>query len=131
MKIAFITDDGRTISAHFGRARYYAVLTVENGQVVARELRPKLGHAQFSAQESPGAHTGPHGTDPASQSRHAGMAEAIRDCETLVCGGMGYGAYQAMRELGIKPVVTDEVEIEVALRAYLEGHLEDHTERLH
>ncbi|MBC7256018.1 MAG: dinitrogenase iron-molybdenum cofactor biosynthesis protein [Chloroflexi bacterium] len=131
MRIAFITDDGRTISAHFGRARYYAVLTVENGQIVERELRPKPGHAQFSAQESHGAHDGPHGTDPASQSRHTSMAEAIRDCEALICGGMGYGAYQAMRELGIKPVVTDEVEIEAALRAYLEGHLEDHTERLH
>lgn len=62
MKIAFITDDDRTISAHFGRARYYAVLTVEDGKVTAREQRPKLGHAQFSAQESPDAHGEAYGT---------------------------------------------------------------------
>jgi hypothetical protein len=30
--IAVISDDGRTVSQHFGRARYYVVLTVENGQ---------------------------------------------------------------------------------------------------
>ena len=41
MKIAIATDDGQTISAHFGRARAYAVLTVRDGVVIERELRPK------------------------------------------------------------------------------------------
>ena len=31
MKIAAITDDGTTISQHFGRAPYYVVVTVEAG----------------------------------------------------------------------------------------------------
>ena len=30
MKIAVVTDDGKTICQHFGRALYYAVVTVEN-----------------------------------------------------------------------------------------------------
>ena len=47
MKIAAITDDGVTISQHFGRAPYYLVYTVEDGEIVDRELREKLGHAQF------------------------------------------------------------------------------------
>ncbi len=29
MKIAIITDDGKTICQHFGRANFYAVLTLE------------------------------------------------------------------------------------------------------
>ena len=41
MKIAAITDDGKTISLHFGRAQQYLVATVENGQIVNRELRDK------------------------------------------------------------------------------------------
>ncbi|MEZ4519318.1 MAG: NifB/NifX family molybdenum-iron cluster-binding protein [Chloroflexota bacterium] len=36
-KIAFPTDDGQTISRHFGRAARFLVLTVEDGQVVVRE----------------------------------------------------------------------------------------------
>ena len=131
MKIACITDDGQTISAHFGRAPYYAVLTVENGQVTAREMRSKMGHSQFTAEshvETPGAR---HGTDPASQSRHTSMAEAIKDCEVLICRGMGYGAYQSMAEYGIKPVVTDLETIDAAVQAYLEGRLVDHPEKLH
>nr|WP_135481193.1 NifB/NifX family molybdenum-iron cluster-binding protein [Candidatus Chloroploca mongolica] len=41
VKIAAVTNDGRTISAHFGRARQYLVVTVEDGAVVAREVRDK------------------------------------------------------------------------------------------
>ncbi len=41
MKIALITDDGKSISQHFGRAPYYLVVTLEDGKEVNRELRPK------------------------------------------------------------------------------------------
>ena len=131
MKIACVTEDGRTISAHFGRAPYYAVLTVEDGQVVGREMRDKLGHQHFSSQphaESPGVR---HGTDPASHNRHASMAEEISDCEVLLCRGMGYGAYQSMQQLGITPLVTDVDDIDAAVQAYVEGRLQDHPEKLH
>jgi predicted Fe-Mo cluster-binding NifX family protein len=132
MKIAVITDDGQTISQHFGRARYYLVATVENGQVVQREMRDKLGHAQFASQEH-GEHTAgtPHGFDPASHNRHASMANTIADCEALICGGMGAGAYESMRQLNIRPVVTDLRQVDAALEAYLSGSLQDRTELLH
>ncbi len=131
MKIACITEDGRTISAHFGRAPYYAVLTVENGQVIARELRDKLGHQQFGAEEHREAPGVRHGTDPSSHDRHRSMAAAIADCQVLLCRGMGYGAYQSMQQLGITPVVTEVVEIEAAVLAYISGDLQDHPEKLH
>jgi predicted Fe-Mo cluster-binding NifX family protein len=130
-KIACITDDGRTISQHFGRALHYAVLTIDDGQVVARELRDKLGHQQFSAQEEEEVPGQRHGTDAASHDKHVGMAQAIQDCEVLLCRGMGYGAYQSMQQVGIRPVVTNEVEIDAAVQAYIEGRLEDHPEKLH
>jgi len=31
LKIAVITEDGKTISKHFGRAPYYMIVTIENG----------------------------------------------------------------------------------------------------
>ncbi|MBC7234531.1 MAG: dinitrogenase iron-molybdenum cofactor biosynthesis protein [Chloroflexi bacterium] len=131
MKIACITDDGRSISAHFGRAPYYAVLTVEEGRVVGREMRDKLGHQQFGAQEHGEVPGMRHGTDPASHNRHQSMAQAIADCQVLLCRGMGYGAYQSMQALGITPIVTDIVDIDSAVQAYIEGRLEDHPEKLH
>ena len=132
MKIAAITDDGQTISQHFGRARYYLVVTVEKGEILDRQLRDKLGHAHFSNEPHPGEQPGqPHGFDPVSQNRHMQMAEAIGDCQALLCGGMGAGAYESMRERWIKPVVTDLSEIDDAVRAYLAGTLTDHVEKLH
>ena len=131
MKVACITDDGLTISPHFGRAESYAVLTVEGGEIVGRELRPKLGHQQFGAQESHQDAHGRSGTSSASHDKHVSMAQAISDCEALLCRGMGYGAYQSMQSLGIRPVVTNETEIDAATLAYAEGRLSDHPEKLH
>jgi predicted Fe-Mo cluster-binding NifX family protein len=59
------------------------------------------------------------------------MAEAIADCQALLCGGMGAGAYQSMVERGIKPVVTEITDIEEAVMAYIEGRIVDRTDRLH
>jgi predicted Fe-Mo cluster-binding NifX family protein len=132
MNIAAITDDGKTISQHFGRAPYYLVVTVENGQIIGRELRNKLGHAHFVNQShGPDRPGQPHGIDTASHNKHIQMSEAIADCEALLCGGMGMGAYESMRALGIRPVVTDIAVIDEAVMAYIEGYISDQIERLH
>ena len=132
IKIAVITDDGSTISQHFGRAIYYLVASVENGQIVQRELRKKLGHAHFVDQphtvEQPGQ---PHGMDAASHNRHLQMAETIADCEALLCRGMGRGAYESMKARGIRPVVTDIAAIDEAVMAYVKGTIVDRVEKLH
>jgi predicted Fe-Mo cluster-binding NifX family protein len=131
-KVAAITVDGKTISQHFGRAQYYLVATVENGQIVNRELRNKLGHTHFMdqphAEEQPGQ---PHGMDSASHNKHMQMAEAITDCQALLCRGMGMGAYESMKSFGIRPVVTDIANIDDAVMAYVGGNIVDQIERLH
>jgi predicted Fe-Mo cluster-binding NifX family protein len=135
MKIAVITEDNVHVSQHFGRAPYYAVITVENGTVTGEEKREKASHQHFSGQEHPGHHEHPageaHGHDPVSQGRHAQMAAVISDCQILVCGGMGRGAYESMRASNLIPIVTDVPDIETAVKKYLEGTLVDQVERLH
>jgi predicted Fe-Mo cluster-binding NifX family protein len=132
MKIAAITDDGKTISQHFGRAGHYLVATVEDGQIVARELREKLGHAHFSDQPHEAGKPGqPHGFSPQEQDRHTQMAQAIMDCQALLCRGMGAGAYYSMQQAGIIPVVTDIASIDEAVLAYASGKIVNHTDRLH
>lgn len=145
MRVAAITDDGVTISQHFGRAPYYLVYTIENGTVVDREMREKMGHAQFV--NEPGLeehghdhehdHGHQHGSEtrhgygPAADSRHARMAAAITDCEALLCRGMGWGAYESMKQNGITPIVTDIRDVETAMQAYIDGSIEDLTDKLH
>jgi predicted Fe-Mo cluster-binding NifX family protein len=130
MKIAVVTDDGKMISQHFGRAVHYLVLTVEDGKITRRELRDKPGHHQFAAGEH-GEHHQHHGSDPAAQARHTSMAQPISDCTVLISGGMGGGAYENLRQMHIEPVITDEADVDAAVSAYLAGTLKNLIERLH
>jgi len=132
MKIAAISDDGVHISQHFGRAPYYVVVTVEGGEIVASETRPKAGHQTFAAQGHPRLAPGErHGYDPGSQAKHQSMAETIVDCEVLIAGGMGWGAYESLKGYGIRPIVTDVGDIREAVLRYIDGNLPDLMERLH
>lgn len=133
MKIAAVTDDGRVISRHFGRATHYMVITVEDGKIIHREMREKPGHAQFRGeagahQEDPG---GRHGYGSAADHRHGRMAETIADCEAVLSRGMGMGAYETMKTRRIRPVVTDISDIDEAALSYAKGDIVDHIEKLH
>jgi len=137
VRIAIATDDGRTIGRHFGRARMYAVLTVQDGSVTSRQLRDKSAPHWLTpdpahgapASDEPG--TSEHGTDPASAAKHAGMFESIVDCDCLIAGGMGRGAYDHATAAGIRPIVTSLQDIDQAAVDCAAGRLVDESERLH
>ncbi|MCX6382963.1 MAG: NifB/NifX family molybdenum-iron cluster-binding protein [Actinobacteria bacterium] len=133
MKIAFVSEDGNTISQHFGRAPFYIILTIENGKIIAREKRDKIGHNQFigNLTESHDGDARGHGYGADAQDKHSRMAATIADCEVLVAGGMGSGAYESMKQAGIKPIITDMINIDEAAQAYIDNRLKDHTEMLH
>jgi predicted Fe-Mo cluster-binding NifX family protein len=59
------------------------------------------------------------------------MAATIADCEVLLCRGMGAGAYESMKQAGIRPIVTDIPNIDEAVQTYLKGEIVDRTDRLH
>jgi predicted Fe-Mo cluster-binding NifX family protein len=132
VKLAAITDDGKTLSRHFGRARYFLVVTVEEGKIVGQELRPKTGHHSLEPHEAT-AHEnpGPHGFDPASRGRHAEMLAAIADCQAVLAGGMGQGMYLNLQQVGIRPVLTELRDIPEAFRTFVEGRLAERPERVH
>ncbi len=132
MKIAVVSDDGETISRHFGRAQFYVVIEVDDGEAVARETRPKVGHSTFAnhGHESHGPQN-PRGTGHGSQAKHQAMAETISDCEVLIAGRMGQGAFDSLEELGIEPVLTDVREITEAVTLFARGDLPNRIDLLH
>lgn len=113
MKIAFATEDGKTISAHFGKAPYYVVVEAVAGQAPARETRAKAHHDSH------------HGHD------HADMFASIADCQVLVVGGMGTPAHQAALAHGLQVIATDQRDIEAALQAYLNHTLQENPLLIH
>jgi len=137
MRIAVVTDDQVTISRHFGRAHYYLVVTVQDGQIVQQELRDKLGHDQFQHEEHDHDHEHEHhhehghGYGQHSQDKHSRMMANIGDCQILLAGGMGMGARASLEQNGVKPILTNVREIDGAVQAYLAGALEDQPILLH
>ena len=131
MKIAVISEDGNTISQHFGRAPLYVVVTVEDGEIVSKETRDKTGHHSFAGQHQDTAPGERHGYGAGAQSRHASMMESIADCQVLIAGGMGWGAYESLKSHNIEGVVTDIADIDEAVKLYLDGKLPNLMERLH
>ncbi|OGO68612.1 MAG: hypothetical protein A2Z37_17745 [Chloroflexi bacterium RBG_19FT_COMBO_62_14] len=132
MRVAVVTDDGKTVSSHFGRATHFLVATVEDGKIIGRELREKVGHGRFANEPHDAEPSGrPHGMGQHAQARHGQMLEPIADCEALLCGGMGYGAYENVKQRGIRPVVTEIPDVDQAVLAYAEGRIIDQIDRLH
>ena len=131
MKIAVVSDDETTISRHFGRAPYYIALTIEEGQIVGRETRAKAGHHTFGGCD---CHTAPgerHGLGQHSEAKHQMMADTIDDCDAVVAGGMGWGAFESLKAHGIEPVITDVRDVGEAALSYAGGTLPYLTDRLH
>ena len=122
MKIAVVTDDGKAISQHFGRAMYYGVYDVRSGKVEGKEIKPKVVHHREGEAQ---LHEHQEGY------KHSTMLSSIQDCEVLIARGMGRGAYEAIKQSGIKPIITDLIYVDEAVEAYIKGTLEDHPERLH
>jgi predicted Fe-Mo cluster-binding NifX family protein len=135
MKIAAVSDDGKTISQHFGRATQYIVVTTEGNKVISKEIRQKAGHAQFASQghheeHGCGCHE-VHGHQEGSQERHGAMAQSILDAKVLLAGGMGWGAYESLKSYNIEPVITDVKDIEQAVKLYLDAKLPNLMQKLH
>jgi len=125
MKIAIVSDNGTTISRHFGRASQYIVITVEEGREIAREIRAK---SDCHSQQHDGVAQDVHGqNDP----RHDTILAAISDCQVVIAGGMGAGMDQRLRAAGITPIRTRIPGIEIAIEKFIGGRLSDTIDLVH
>jgi len=133
MKIAIVSDDGRTISRHFGRAEKYVVVSLDRQAITGRKSFPKPDFCQSSyarhgrhAQREGGSGLGRH-----ARLNHEQLFANIRDCDVLVSGGMGRGAYLDIQSLGIRPIVTDITDIDTAIQAIVDDTIVDRVDQLH
>lgn len=137
MKIAVVTDDGKTVSKHFGRAAHFAVLSLDGGQVSGVEMRPNPGRDKLDMEAhelrrgSPGSVPDCHGAGAAGAAAHQAVATAIRDCEAVLAGGMSWASRECLAANGIRPILTDIADVQEAAQAYAAGTITDHTEWLH
>lgn len=132
MKIAAVTNDGRSISAHFGKARKYLIVTVEDGKVVNEELRDKSLCEHGGRDRSQDGALLLHAQQPAQPiNTHGSAADLITDCAVVLSRGMGQGMFYHLQQAGVRPVLTKTVSIDAAVEALLAGTLEEHPDLVH
>ncbi len=125
MKIAVVTNNGNVVSQHFGRAKFYAVYTVEDGKIITNELRERNAVHHYSHEHNhEHSHDHSHQADDVEhQLKHDAMAKELDDCQVLIAGGMGRSAYSRFFMHGLNVVLTDETNVEEAVKRYLTGNL--------
>ena len=101
MRIAVTYDQGQ-IFQHFGRTEAFKVYEVEDGKVVSSEIVDSNG------------------------SGHGALAGLLAQngIDVLICGGMGAGAQNALKEVGIELCTGAQGDADAAVEAYLKGELE-------
>ena len=117
MKIAVASSDGVSISRHFGRSRCFIVFQTSEDKITGREVRDNTWTAHARSLCADGHdHDEPHS--------HADIVNALRDCQAVLCYGMGHRAAEELQVGGIGAyVIEGELSPERAVQAFLDGKL--------
>jgi len=115
MKIAVPTQDGSSISQHFGRSRSFFVFEIDSKDIINRSIRDNKFTAHAKG-ECDGGHDHDHG--------HEDIVAALRDCHAVLCYGMGWRAAEDLKNGGIKAfVLREQMSPEEAVSHYINGEL--------
>ncbi len=124
IKIAFPTNDKKTIFPHIGRAKGFLIVEVLDGKVVREDYVPNTFTGGGKSCESESHHhTHSQNCSPFSK-RHNEITEKLAGVTTVIARGMGPGIQIRLQSAGIKPVITPEKDIDSAITKFIEGKLE-------
>jgi predicted Fe-Mo cluster-binding NifX family protein len=122
MKIGVPTNDGTSISEHFGRSAAFLIYAAEDGKITGCEVKRngmEHAHERGACDHNSPAHE-PHS--------HASIISSLAGCEVVICAGMGQGAAEALKAGGVKQIlVTDPGPAEQIVTAYLSGNIRPRT----
>ena len=123
MRIAVPTNDGVSISQHFGRSAGFLIFEAESGEIRSCVVKTNPAIHTHGEHACTGDHAeASHGSHGAHD--HSAMVSAIAGCEVVLCAGMGQRAVDALRQGGVREIVVAEPgPAESRVRDYLNGTL--------
>lgn len=113
VKIAIASDDGNTISSHFGRSKGFIIFDIEDNKITGKDYRINnfTGHARGLHDSSQGQHG------------HGMILQALKDCKAVLAMGMGRRIYNDLQNAGIEAFIVDQTNAEMAIDLYLKNDL--------
>lgn len=119
MKIAVATNDEVKVTGHIGRCNAFIVYTVEDTEIVKKEIRKNTftHHKQYghSVHHHDEGHSHGHG--------HARVIDALKDCEALIFKSGGWKLVDDLKQNNIAPILTDEILADDSVMKYAKGEL--------
>jgi len=100
LKIAISTDSGK-VCAHFGRAPEFTFVTIENSEIIGKDVLPNPGHTV--------------GSIPKFLSEHG--------ANYIIAGGMGSRAVEFFNQYNIEVITGIEGTIENVTKEFINGTL--------
>lgn len=97
-------------SAHFGHCDVFALVDIENGQIVKEEALPNVEHAQGGCLV-PVRYLESHGVN------------------AIIAGGMGHRPLIGFQDAGVKVFIGKGRTVKESLEGFLKGELEEMTDR--
>jgi len=134
IKIAIPTNDGKTISRHFGQATAFLVVTLDDGVITEQELREMPdagGHTDHHHHNHDHDHEHHHHHGMGGNPAHSAKFDYIQDCQVLIGGGMGQPAMQRLNSMGIQVALTDHKYIADLLEEIKTGQVKHNPRRVH
>ena len=128
MRIGIATYNGKMISKHFGKSKYFVIVDIEDGVVVNKEIRENsfTAHAQGECNDEDKRR---HNRPGRGHHSHKGIVNALVDCDAVLCYGMGWRAATDLKAGGIKAcILTEEYTLDEAIQAYIDGKIAESEE---
>jgi predicted Fe-Mo cluster-binding NifX family protein len=101
--LAIATTDGVSVCDHLARSAAVVIFEINDGAAVSTSLRSR--------------DSGPCGN-------HGSFLDLLAGCDTVICGGIGQGAANALTSAGLRSIVlAGAMSIEDAAAGYLAGSL--------
>ena len=117
MKIAVASDDGKTLSMHFGRAKGFVIAEIENNEIKSINFVPNSDpcHEHGNCEH--------HGEHHSRGSKHQRILQILEGVDVVISGGMGAHIYEELKAAGKQVYVTDRTDVMESIKLFLEGKL--------
>jgi len=116
MKIAVSTSDGKTICGHLGKCRSFIMYHMDGGEVMKKEVVQVGGMCPSHGGHGHGGHHGHEHHHGHHHGHHAHNTDPFDGCYAVITQGMGQGMLNALSQRGVRPVITELDDPDLAVR---------------
>ena len=129
MKIAFPTNDRKTIAKRTGRCKEFVIYDLDDSKIIDVSYHENThehhDHEQGHGGRHGEGHSHGHGNHDHKKGEgehsHEEMGELLKDVDVLVVGRVGKFMKKSLEGFGIKHQLTKKIEIQEVVDEFLEG----------